>query len=123
MKKAYFIFLIIFYLSIPSAFYAENVAFFLMGYEYDIIFSNYHNEEMVIKYYGAWKESSPLITFITMLSLAIWVVTLIFSVAVIRNGNISIPYFVDKITLVVSSIFTLLAIFLAVVSIPAGLVL
>ena len=125
MKTAYKITLGTFYISLLFVFYREPVAMLLNGYDLKIAFHNYDSTyNTVVKgYYSAFKESAYLMTIIVRTSLAIWVLTFIFSIYAIKNKHISLPYKIEKISLTISTIIVFLSIIVSIIRVPSGVVL
>ena len=95
------------------------------GYDLNIALHNYDRtfNTIVDGYYTAFKESAYLMTIIARTSLAIWLLTFFFSIYVIKNRYIALPYKLEKISLAISSILVFLVIIIGLLRVPSGLFL
>lgn len=109
IKAAYVVLVVLFYVSIPVMPNLTEIIFWARGYDRELVFENkdaQHDEERNARYYAAYKKEAPLIVFVARSIVAIWILTLVFSVTVFRKG-ISFPFRLEIITGVISFLLIL----------------
>ena len=125
MKKLYIVLLVLFYISIPLNVYRETISLLANGYSLDLAFKSYEstNKDMISNYYYAYKESAYLITLIARASIAVWFITFIMSAYVYAKKEIIIPFKLNTITMISSTIMVLFVLVISFVKPQTGVVL
>lgn len=112
IKVAYIVLVVLFYVSIPIMPNLTEIIFWARGYDRELVFASkdaQQDEERNARYYDAYKKEAPLIVFVARSIIAIWILTLIFSVIVFRKG-IPFPFRLEIITGVISFLLILVVV-------------
>jgi hypothetical protein len=114
MKRAYIIVVVIFYASVVAGINSSKIALLIRGYGTELAFERYdsNDREMINKHYYAYADSVRTITLLTRTAMVIWVVALLFSIYVASNKLVALPYRLEIVTLIASSIVVVLFILL-----------
>jgi len=107
IKILYLVIAVLFYVSVVVGLNSEKVALLAHGYDLGLVFQRYdkvNDREMIEKYYDAYEASKRTMTLILRTSMLIWALTALFSIYIVSRHTFVLPFRLEVITLVVSSI-------------------